>query len=513
MLPRLRPRKFYDLVIEVAIVRPGPIQGDMVHPYLRRRRGEEKIEFPSKDLEQVLGKTLGVPLFQEQAMKIAIVAAGFTPAEADLLRRAMATFRKAGTIQNFRSKLVEGMAARGYQRDFAERCFKQIEGFGEYGFPESHAASFALLVYVSCWLKCHYPDVFAAALVNSQPMGFYAPAQIVRDAKEHGVDILPVDINRSCWDCTLERDARDGGFLPHVHPRHAGMRKDIKTTRAVRLGFRQIKGFSEGDAKTIESARASGFDSVRDFWLRTALPRAILERLADADAFGSIGLSRRDALWAVKGLDPVKGGDLLPLFAHDAGIQREREVSLPRMPLGEEVAYDYKALKLSLKAHPVRFLREKLSAAGYLRNEEIVRVRNGARVAVSGLVLIRQRPGSAKGVIFATLEDETGVANIIIWPKIFERFRRIVLGARLLGVRGPLQREGEVIHIVAERLFDLTPSLSVLSDYHDEMDDGLSRADEVKREPNEDPRAVAARRREGVKKRMEAILPGGRNFH
>ncbi len=513
MLPRLRPRKFYDLVIEVAIVRPGPIQGDMVHPYLRRRRGEEKVEFPSKDLEDVLGKTLGVPLFQEQAMKIAIVAAGFTPDEADGLRRAMATFRKAGTIHSFGEKLVNGMVARGYQKEFAERCFKQIEGFGEYGFPESHAASFALLVYVSCWLKCHYPDVFAAALVNSQPLGFYAPAQIVRDAKEHGVAVLPVDINLSCWDCTLEPDARDGGFFSHVHQRHAEMKKDIKTTRSVRLGFRQIKGFSEEDARTIKAARANGYDSVRDFWLRTALPRSTLERLADADAFGSLGLTRRDALWAVKGLDPVKGGDLLPLFAHDADIQKEAEVSLPRMPLGEEVAYDYKALRLSLKGHPVRFLREKLSAAGYVRNEEIVRIRNGARIAASGLVLIRQRPGSAKGVIFATLEDETGITNIIIWPKVFERFRRIVLSARFLGVQGKLQREGEVIHIVAERLFDLTPSLSALSEYHAEMDDGLSRADEVKREPNEDPRAIGARRRAGVKKRMDAILPGGRNFH
>ncbi len=560
MLPRLRPRKFYDLVIEVAIVRPGPIQGDMVHPYLRRRRGEEKAEFPSKELEKVLGKTLGVPLFQEQAMKIAIVAAGFTPSEADQLRRAMATFRKAGTIQQFGRKLVQGMVERGYDASFAERCFKQIEGFGEYGFPESHAASFALLVYVSCWLKCHYPDIFAAALLNSQPMGFYAPAQIVRDAREHGVDILTPDINFSAWDSTLEDDARAEGFFPHVHPRYYPTRKDIRTRRAVRLGFRQIKGFTEEEAAAIVKGRRQSaignrqseegsalirnrkhqrtldetiegvvaidaspiadcrlpiavlFDSVRDFWLRTRLPRAVLERLADADAFGSLGLSRRDALWAVKGLDPVRGDDILPLFAKDADLQHEEEARLPPMPLGEEVAYDYKSLKLSLKAHPIRFLRGKLNEARFLKTQEIVGVRNGAATRVAGLVLIRQRPGSAKGVIFATLEDETGVANIIVWPKTFERFRRIVLGARVLGVDGKLQREGDVIHIVAETLYDLTPALALLSEYHDEMDDGLARADEVAR-PAADARGVAALRSLRLKQRMEEILPGGRNFH
>jgi error-prone DNA polymerase len=513
MLPRLRPRKFYDLVIEVAIVRPGPIQGDMVHPYLRRRRGEEKAEFPSQELEEVLGKTLGVPLFQEQAMKIAIVAAGFTPAQADQLRRAMATFRKAGTIKAMGDKLVAGMVARGYDRAFAERCFKQIEGFGEYGFPESHAASFALLVYVSCWLKCHYPDVFAAALVNSQPMGFYAPAQIIRDAREHGVEILPVDVNLSDWDLTLEKDPRAEGFFPHVHPRHHSMRKDIRARRAVRLGFRQIKGFSEEDARSIVAARSGGaFDSVRDFWRRTGLPRASLERLADADAFGSLGLSRRDALWAVKGLDPVKGDDILPLFQETPDIQSEEEARLPKMPVGEEVAYDYKTLRLSLKAHPVSFLRERLSAGGFLRNEEILGVRNGARVRVAGLVLIRQRPGSAKGVIFATLEDETGVANIIIWPKIFEAYRRVVLGARLLGVEGRLQREGDVIHIVSGRLKDLTPALSILAETPSDMDGAIARADEVRR-PHADARGVAAVRNAALKARMAEILPKGRNFH
>jgi error-prone DNA polymerase len=513
MLPRLKPRKFYDLVIEVAIVRPGPIQGDMVHPYLRRRRGEEQAVFPSKELEDVLGKTLGVPLFQEQAMKIAIVAAGFTPSEADQLRRAMASFRKAGTIAAFGRKLVEGMKARGYDADFAERCFRQIEGFGEYGFPESHAASFALLVYVSCWLKCHYPDVFAAALVNSQPMGFYAPAQIIRDAREHGVAVLPVDVNFSDFDCTLEDDPRAEGFFPNVHPRHHAQRKDIRVRRAVRLGFRQIKGMSEDDARAIMAARRDGgaFDSVRDFWLRTRLPRASVERLADADAFGSLGLSRRDALWAAKGLDPG-GVEPPPLLAHHADLQREEEAALPRMPPGEEVAYDYKTLRLSLKAHPVAFLRGELSGAGYFRNEESLHIRSGALVGLAGLVLIRQRPGSAKGVIFATIEDETGVANIIIWPKTFERFRRIVLSARFLGVFGRLQREGEVIHIVADTLVDLTPALARLGDCHGEMDGAQARADEVKRSP-QDARGVLQARREALKKRMDAILPKGRNFH
>lgn len=509
MLPRLKPRNFYDLVIEVAIVRPGPIQGDMVHPYLRRRDGIEKTVFPSKDLEAVLGKTLGVPLFQEQAMKIAIVAAGFTPSEADGLRRAMATFRRTGTIHLYHEKMVKGMTARGYDQEFAERCFKQIEGFGEYGFPESHAASFALLVYISCWLKCHFPDVFCAALINSQPMGFYAPAQIVRDAKEHGVHVAPVDINHSVWDLTLEDDA---GLGP-INKRHKDMRRDIETNCAVRLGFRQIKGFSKEEAALIEKVRDDGFDSVRDMRARTGLSYTGLERLANADAFGSLGLSRRDALWAIQGLDKVKGDDQLPLFAHHADLQKEAEVSLPRMPLGEEVAYDYKTLKLSLKKHPVAFLRPWLKRSGYVVNEDLRDLRPGGRVSVSGLVLVRQRPGTAKGVIFATLEDETSIANIIIWPKVFERYHRKVLGARFLGVEGRLQREGEVIHIIAARIYNLTDKLSALSEYHEETDDGLSRADEFKRPVVEDHRKSDFKRRAATAKRMIEILPGGRNFH
>ncbi|MEE8245682.1 MAG: error-prone DNA polymerase, partial [Alphaproteobacteria bacterium] len=369
MLPRLKPRDFYDLVIQVAIVRPGPIQGDMVHPYLRRRSGEEKVTYPSKALAEVLGKTLGVPLFQEQAMRIAIVAAGFTPSEADRLRRAMATFRHVGTIHGFRDKLVEGMVARGYERDFAERCFRQIEGFGSYGFPESHAASFALLVYVSAWIKCHYPEVFATALLNSQPMGFYAPAQIVRDAREHGVELRPVDVNASAWDCTLE-------------PGGAGY--------ALRLGLRQIKGLAVADAHALTAARANGYADVRDLRRRAGLGAKALEALARADAFGSLGLTRRDALWAVKGLPPggAKGAPL-PLFAAAGEEERGEEpaVALPTAAPGEEVVDDYASLRLSLKAHPVSFLRDGLAREGIVPAARLAGLADGARVRIAGLVL------------------------------------------------------------------------------------------------------------------------------
>ena len=509
MLPRLKPRNYYDLVIEVAIVRPGPIQGDMVHPYLRRRDGLECVNYPSAELEKVLKKTLGVPLFQEQAMKIAIVAAGFTPSEADGLRRAMATFRHLGTIHNYRDKMIKGMTARGYDADFSERCFNQIKGFGDYGFPESHAASFALLVYISCWLKCHYPDVFCAALINSQPMGFYAPAQIVRDAREHGVEIRPVDINLSDWDLTLEPSPQETA----IHKRHQSQAKDIETTHAVRLGFRQIKGFPEESARRIEQIRGAGFDSVRDFWLRTGLGFSDLERLAEADAFGSLGLTRRDASWAVQGLDKVKGDEQLPLFAARADLQKEAHVALPAMPPGEEVSYDYKTLKLSLKNHPVSFLRHWLQGERYLCNETLWDSANGVYVKVSGLVLVRQRPGTAKGVIFATLEDETGIANVIIWPKVFEKYRLQLLGARFLGVQGKLQRAGDVIHVVADRLYNLTNRLSALSDDYAEMDDGLSHADEVKRPVQGNRHPENVKRRQERARRLYEILPGGRNFH
>jgi error-prone DNA polymerase len=503
MLPRLKPANYYDLVIEVAIVRPGPIQGDMVHPYLRRRQGVEDVSYPSKELEAVLSKTLGVPLFQEQAMKIAIVAAGFTPSEADKLRRAMATFRRVGTIQTFQEKMVEGMAAKGYDREFAERCFHQIEGFGEYGFPESHAASFALLVYASCWMKCRYPDVFAAAMLNAQPLGFYAPAQLVRDAREHGVEAREVDVNLSDWDCTLEPSSGPSdhllpegeGRLPSssgrgvggegIHPRHAEMAPHIRTTHAVRLGLRQIVGVKEKDMIQLMKQRGEAYDSVRDLWLRSGLSSTVLERLADADAFRSLGLDRRQALWAVRGLDRVGDQDDLPLFASRPERDTEPDARLPPMPLGAHVVEDYRRLSLSLKAHPASFMRARLSARGILRSEALSSVKNGERVTVAGLVLVRQRPGTAGGVIFMTLEDETGVANIIVWPKVFERLRAIVLGSRFVAVTGKLQSEQGVIHIVAERMNDLTSMLGLLSEAGPTIG-ALARADEAHRtEPTE----------------------------
>ena len=524
MLPRLKPQAFYDLVIEVAIVRPGPIQGDMVHPYLRRRQNLEKVVFPSPspehgqrdELQQVLGKTLGVPLFQEQAMRIAIVAAGFTPAEADKLRRAMATFRRVGTIQYFRDKLVEGMARRGYPRDFAERCFRQIEGFGEYGFPESHAASFALLVYASAWMKCRYPDVFAAALLNSQPMGFYAPAQIVRDAKEHGVEIRPVDVNHSDWDSTLEPETPAAARL---HARHAAMAGDVHADHALRLGFRQISGFSKDDGEAIAKCRGTGFDSIRDLWLRSRLKPAALERLAAADTFRSLGLDRRQALWAVRALRRAGDKDDLPLFAHFASPALEPDVDLPPMLLGEQVVEDYRHLHLSLKAHPVAFLRGELARRGMVRHETLAAIKSGRRVTVAGLVLVRQRPGSANGVIFMTLEDETAVANTIVWPQVFETFRPIVLGARLVAVTGKLQNEYGVIHVVAERLDDLTPLLKRLAEETDSVQ-ALANCDEVRRpipEHRLSPAAVAALQRAerdyADAPAVRAAMPKGRNFH
>jgi len=498
MLPRLKPRKFYDLVIEVAIVRPGPIQGDMVHPYLRRREGKEQVEYPSKALEEVLGKTLGVPLFQEQAMKIAIVAAGFTPSEADKLRRSMAAFRRAGTIQEMGEKLMAGMIANGYEPDFAQRCFKQLEGFGEYGFPESHAASFALIVYVSCWIKRHYPDAFLAAMLNSQPLGFYAPAQLVRDAREHGVIVRPPDVNGSDWDCTLEPLPPFDG--PPATP-EGGAR------RAVRLGLRQIKGLSEITAARVMAARQEGgvFESVEDLGRRARLQRSETDRLAAGDAFGSLETSRREAGWRAL----AQAGPDLPLFAaggeaHAPDLSGAR---LPVMGLSEEVARDYSTLSLSLKAHPMSFLRETMRQAGYRSCADLSTARNGARLGVAGLVLVRQRPGSAKGVIFATLEDETGVANVIIWPTVFTRFRRVVIGAKLLAVTGKLQREGDVIHLVADQLVDWTPALSILTEGG--LDTALAHADEIAR-PGGDPRDKPKR---SLGFAGSQIIPASRDFH
>src|SRR5499427_716729 len=477
MLPRLKPRCFYDLVIEVAIVRPGPIQGDMVHPYLRRRDGTDPVHYPSPDrahgpadeLENVLSRTLGVPLFQEQAMQIAITAAQFTPDEADGLRRAMATFRHNGSVHLFRDKFIAGMTRRGYDKSFAENCFGQIEGFGEYGFPESHAASFALLVYVSSWIKCHYPDVFCAAILNSQPMGFYQPAQLVRDARQHDVVVRAVDVNFSDWDCTLEPATNSAEKC------------------AVRLGFRQVHGLNEDELKRLVAARHNGYASLERLAAVPGVSRFTIERLAEADAFRSLGLDRRAALWAARRLDTIgikrtpirtpkqksgqKSGqadadrkpvaaDLLPLLAPHASDELfpEPAVALPPMTLAEHVAEDYAATQLSLKEHPVKFFRDDLARLGALRNVEHrgSHLRNDQMITVAGLVLIRQQPGTAKGVIFMTLEDETDIANIIVWPKVFAKNRRIVMTSRFAAVRGRLQRAGRVIHVVAHRFVDLT---------------------------------------------------------
>ncbi|WP_417484520.1 error-prone DNA polymerase [Maricaulis salignorans] len=534
MLPRLRPRTFYDLVIEVAIVRPGPIQGDMVHPYLRRRSGLEAVEYPSKALEEVLGKTLGVPLFQEQAMRIAIVAAGFTPAESDQLRRSMAAFRRSGSIHEMGEKLMKGMIAKGYEPDFAERCFKQLEGFGEYGFPESHAASFALIVYVSCWLKHYYPDVFAAAILNSQPMGFYAPAQLVRDARQHGVEVRPPDINHSDWDCTLEpapsvrcadsspalRGSKDAPILP----RKAG---EVSRTRsgtegagtegaaarrghfALRLGLRQIKGLREASAARLIAARNAGgpFTSVPDLARRSRLDRSTMDRLANADAFGSIALDRRQAGWTAL----AQAGKPLPLFEHADEYGHEAATALPQMSAGEEVAQDYAALRLSLKAHPMSFFRPELEESGHVRSEQLGEIRDGRWVTLAGLVLVRQRPGSASGVIFATLEDESGVANIIVWPKCFERHRKIVMRSKLMSVTGRLQKEGEVIHIIASRITDQSWRLAALAD-GEAFAEALAHADEIAR-PQDDPRLIGIYRRVMQGERLEDVLPKSRDFH
>lgn len=444
-LPRMKPRTFYDLVIEVAIVRPGPIQGGMVQPYIKRRQGLEKSEPFGPALEAVTKRTLGVPLFQEQAMQIAIVGASFTPAEADHLRRSIASFRRMGTIGKFRDKFTQGMRANGYTQEVAERCFGQIEGFADYGFPESHAAAFAMLTYVSSWLKCHHPAIFACALLNSQPMGFYAPAQIVRDVREHQVEVRAISVNHSAWDNTLER-RMDG-------------------TLALRLGFRQIKGFKEVDADWIAAARGNGFSDVEAVWMRAGISPAALERLAEADAFGDIGLNRRDALWQVKA---IRSPRPLPLFDNKIdgeGIQ-EASVALPMMHLGEEVVEDYVAMRLSLRAHPMELLRG--SFRGLTSHIELPTAPL-ARTSVCGLVITRQRPGTASGVIFLTLEDETGVSNVVVWPKVYERFRRAVMSGRLLKITGYLQREGIVVHLIAQNVEDMSHYLSELGHPMDEV--------------------------------------------
>ena len=575
MLPRLKPRTFYDLVIEVAIVRPGPIQGDMVHPYLRRRSGVEAEHYPSPapehgpkdELRNILGKTKGVPLFQEQAMRIALVAAKFSDAEVNELRKAMATFRRRGTIGLLEEKMVTRMTARGYTQEFAQRCFNQIKGFGEYGFPESHAASFAHLVYVSAWIKCHHPAAFAAALLNSQPMGFYAPAQIVRDAREHGVTACPVDVNLSDWDCTLEGDAAP----------------------ALRLGLRQIDGLQEEEAQKLVAARGHGvFRDTHDLWMRAGVKLAMLEKLAAADAFRSLELDRRQALWEVKALSSAEP---LPLFTwsetREAGL--EPAVALPAMALSEHVVNDYQTLRLSLKAHPMSFLRAHLNQLHLASNrppplnvipamaepcfawtagtqvtssqadalsslpnsakrsgglgprlrgdderrnrrgrrilacDELRAAKDGAYVSVAGVVLVRQRPGSAKGVVFMTIEDETGVANAVVWPKTLERFRKVVMGARLIVIHGRIQRHEDIIHVVSAKLEDRSDWLALLSEQAADMKAPLANADHVRNpdtrseQPslqNGHPRWAGHPRHERIIPPREArIIPKSRDFH
>ncbi len=583
MLPRLKPRTFYDLVIEVAIVRPGPIQGDMVHPYLRRRSGREPIAYPSPapehgppdELRRILGKTLGVPLFQEQAMRIAMSAARFSDAEVNELRKAMATFRRRGTIGRLEEKMVEAMVGRGYERTFAERCFNQIKGFGEYGFPESHAASFAHLVYVSSWLKCHHPAAFAAALLNSQPMGFYAPAQIVRDAAEHGVEVRPADVGCSDWDATLElacgtllapsgADQHPARALlapsgAHSHPARAHPQP------ALRLGLRQIEGLPEEEAKRIVAARGSrampavgsrrgrewgqphtppggtpsrshpflsreggqrhdashsgprpGFVDVHDLRQRSGVRLATMERLAAADAMRSLGLDRRQALWEVKGL---QGAEPLPLFAWGATQETGAEdpVLLPDMPLSEHVVSDYQTLRLSLKAHPMRFLRAGLAARRVIPCAALQGARDGGHVAIAGVVLVRQRPGSAKGVVFMTIEDETGIANVVVWPKTLERFRREIMTARLMLIRGRIQRHEDIIHVVSNVIEDRSDLLATLMEDGDaSMPVPIARADEVlrpdpgsARAPHPPRNAINPRRHP----RDQRVIPRSRDFH
>ena len=509
MLPRLRPREFYDLVIQVAIVRPGPIQGDMVHPYLKRRRGAEQVVIPAPspehgppdELSSILERTLGVPIFQEQAMKIALDAARFSSREANRLRKAMATFRSRGMVDELQDMMVERMVARGYDRDFAQRCFNQIRGFGEYGFPESHAASFAHLVYVSSWLKCHFPAAFGCALLNSQPMGFYAPAQIVRDVAEHGVRVLPADVNLSQWDCTLEDyspASRAGDHAPHgggadaddpgcrgvgqpETPLHPAAQDKGRLDRhvALRLGLRQVDGLPEAMAARLIAERdANGaYADVTALSDRARIGPAHIERLASADCFGSLQLSRRQALWDARS---IVGAPDLPLFAAAAAREEGAErapTQLPAMPLSEEVVADYQTMRLSLKAHPMAFLRASLAERGFVRACDLRARKFRSMVHVAGVVLIRQRPGSAKGVCFITLEDETGVINLVVWPDLKEKQRRVVMGSRLMEVRGRVEYDDEVIHVIAHHMTDASDQLYRLSD--DLLHAPVARADHV----------------------------------
>jgi error-prone DNA polymerase len=570
MLPRLQPREFYDLVVEVAIVRPGPIQGGMVHPYLKRRKEKRqadrlgrpfRIDFPRPgpaydpdELHTVLGKTLGVPLFQEQAMRIAMVAAEFTGEEANGLRRAMATFRHMGTIHEYEGKMVGGMVRRGYPLEFAQSCFAQIKGFGEYGFPESHAAAFAQLVYISAWIKCFYPEVFCAALLNSQPMGFYAPAQLVRDAREHGVLVLPPDVGTSDWDCTLE-DAVDGarppplagegdhakrggggvpahGRLtpapifdgsrspahpktPRPRPRHApsGLPPTSPARgggrKALRLGLRQIDGFREEWAEAVTAARAQApFASIDDLRQRAGLPAAALDALAAADALGGLSLTRREGLWAAKGLPRAAPAPLFAAMGLDEADGRPPQ-ALPRPSPSQEVVNDYETLRLSLKGHPVAFLRQRLAARGAATAQAYAALPDGRRASVAGVVLVRQRPGTGE-VTFVTLEDETGVVNLVIWPQLFQQYRPVVMGARLMLARGRVQQADGVTHLVAEHLEDISAELAALSAPEPALPSLLLRADEANGAPDARQRPAAVRPRHP---RDVRVLPKSRDFH
>ena len=484
MLPRLQPRCFYDLVIEVAIVRPGPIQGDMVHPYLRRRNGEEAVEYPSEELKEILHRTLGVPLFQEQAMKIAIVAAGFTPAEADELRRSMATFKAKGLVTKFGEKLVKGMTAKGYTEAYAHRVFKQLEGFGSYGFPESHAASFALLVYVSSWLKCYYPDVFAIALLNSMPMGFYQPAQIISDAVKHGVEVRPVDVNYSNWDNVLEEKV--GQYF------------------AIRMGFRQVNGLRLDNMDKLLLARKEHFSSINE--LRDhQVAEGALEKLADADAFRSLGLDRRQALWELSTKDRPEA-----MFAgQQAADAKGENIMLPFMQTSEHVVQDYASTSFSLKAHPVSFIREKLKQLHIITTKGLSTAKNGDPVKVAGLVLVRQRPGTAGGVCFMTIEDETGFANLVIFQNLFDKFRKEILQSRLIMVEGTLQVEGEVVHVIVKRCYDFSKLLRGLTAARNEHPPVLTLA-----RPGEKsiPTHAQNKRTQVREPAPENIFHAGRNF-
>lgn len=484
MLPRMKPKCFYDLVIEVALVRPGPIVGNMVHPFLRRRTGEEPVNYPSKELEEILRRTLGVPLFQEQVMEIAIVAAGFTPAEADALRRSMANFSLSGRVSKFRDKLINGMVSRGYTQYYAEQIFKQIEGFGSYGFPEAHAASFALLVYISSWIKYYYPEIFACALLNSQPMGFYAPAQIIQDARKHGVKVLPIDVNYSIYDSALE----NAGDKQH----------------ALRIGYRLIRGIRRDEITPLHKVRSAPYKTINDLF-DAGVSQVALAKLAHADAFRSLGLDRRGALWEIAALADHPAG----LFAGQPSESANENVTLPEMTASEHVVQDYAATSLSLKAHPVSFLRGKLSLLTITTAQQLSTIADGAPVKVAGLVLVRQRPSTSKGVLFITLEDETGNVNLVVFNNVFEKYRKQIMQSKLLMVEGRLQRQGEVVHVIVEKCYNFTKLLGHLTN---SQQSDLSLLTPARPDEKDTAPLPVKKQTSFTKTNQQEIFPKGRNF-